>query len=129
MLLLATLKELDMEEAFLRKMRNNLFALKKEILRNLASESEDFRTIIEDMDPKDLADVAADDIDRKTLEALGTVELRRLQLIESALSRVENKKYGLCAKCGKRIPRERLEAIPYALMCINCKSSEERRNR
>jgi DnaK suppressor protein len=129
MLLLATLKELDMEEAFLRKMRNNLLTLKKEILRNLASESEEFRTIIEDMDPKDLADVAADDIDRKTLEALGSVELRRLQLIESALSRVENKKYGLCAKCGKRIPRERLEAIPYALMCINCKSSEERRNR
>ncbi len=129
MLLLATLKELDMEEAFLRKMRNNLLTLKKEILRNLASESEDFRTIIEDMDPKDLADVAADDIDRKTLEALGSVELRRLQLIESALSRVENKKYGLCAKCGKKIPRERLEAIPYALMCINCKSSEERRNR
>src|SRR5512136_2483888 len=129
MLLLATLKEPEMEEAFVRKMRNNLLALKKEILRNLASESEDFRTIIEDMDPKDLADVAADDIDRKTLEALGSVELRRLQLIESALSRVENKKYGLCAKCGKKIPRERLEAIPYAMMCINCKSSEERRNR
>jgi len=125
----ATLKEMDMEETFLRKMRTNLLALKKEILRNLASESEDFRTIIEDMDPKDLADVAADDIDRKTLEALGSVELRRLQLIESALSRVENRKYGLCAKCGKKIPRERLEAIPYALMCINCKSSEERRNR
>ena len=129
MLLLATLKESEMEEAFLRKMRTTLLAQKKEILRNLASESEDFRTIIEDMDPKDLADVAADDIDRKTLEALGSVELRRLQLIESALSRVENKKYGLCAKCGKKIPRERLEAIPYALMCINCKSSEERRNR
>ena len=60
-----------MEETFLRKMRNNLLTLKKEILRNLASESEDFRTIIEDMDPKDLADVAADDIDRMTLEALG----------------------------------------------------------
>ena len=129
MFLLATLKDVDMDETFLRKMRTNLFTLKKEILRNLASESEDFRTIIEDMDPKDLADVAADDIDRKTLEALGSVELRRLQLIESALSRVENKKYGLCAKCGKKIPRERLEAIPYALMCINCKSSEERRNR
>jgi DnaK suppressor protein len=128
-LLLATLKESVMEETFLRKMRTTLLTQKKEILRNLASESEDFRTIIEDMDPKDLADVAADDIDRKTLEALGSVELRRLQLIESALSRVENKKYGLCAKCGKKIPRERLEAIPYALMCINCKSSEERRNR
>jgi RNA polymerase-binding transcription factor len=118
-----------MEETFLKKMRVSLLALKKEILKNLASESEDFRTIIEDMDPKDLADIAADDIDRKTLEALGTQELRRLQLIESALARIENKKYGLCARCSKKIPRERLEAIPYALLCIDCKSSEERRNR
>jgi DnaK suppressor protein len=123
------LKATPMEDAFLKKMKTSLVALKKEILKNLASESEDFRTIIEDMDPKDLADIAADDIDRKTLEALGTQELRRLQLIESALARVENKKYGLCARCSKKIPRERLEAIPYALLCIECKSSEERRNR
>ena len=118
-----------MEDAFLKKMKTSLLDLKKEILKNLASESEDFRTIIEDLDPKDLADIAADDIDRKTLEALGTQELRRLQLIESALARIENKKYGLCARCSKKIPRERLEAIPYALLCIDCKSSEERRNR
>ena len=118
-----------MEESFTRKMKNSLVSLKKEILRNLASESEDFRNIIEDMDPKDLADIAADDIDRKTLDALGTQELKRLQLIEAALARIENKKYGLCARCSKKIPRERLEAIPYALLCIDCKSSEERRNR
>jgi DnaK suppressor protein len=126
---LHSLKATPMEDAFLKKMKTSLVALKKEILKNLASESEDFRTIIEDMDPKDLADIAADDIDRKTLEALGTQELRRLQLIESALARIENKKYGLCARCSKKIPRERLEAIPYALLCIDCKSSEERRNR
>jgi DnaK suppressor protein len=118
-----------MEETFLKKMKTSLLELKNSILKNLASESEDFRNIIEDMDPKDLADIAADDIDRKTLEALGTQELRRLQLIESALARIENKKYGQCAKCSRKIPRERLEAIPYALLCIECKSSEERRNR
>ena len=124
-----SLKGTVMEATFLKKMKSSLFDLKQEILKNLASESEDFRTIIEDMDPKDLADIAADDIDRKTLEALGSQELRRLQLIESALARIENEKYGLCARCSKKIPRERLEAIPYALLCIECKSSEERRNR
>jgi RNA polymerase-binding protein DksA len=118
-----------MDENFLKKMKAALASLKKDILRNLASESEDFRTIIEDMDPKDLADIAADDIDRKTLEALGSQEIKRLQLIESAIARVENKKYGVCARCSKKIPRERLEAIPYALLCIDCKSSEERRTR
>ncbi len=118
-----------MDDAFLLRMRASLIDLKKEILKNLAAESEDFRTIIEDMDPKDLADIAADDIDRKTLEALGSQEIKRLQLIESALSRIENKKYGICMRCSKKSPRERLEAIPYALLCIDCKSSEERRNR
>jgi RNA polymerase-binding protein DksA len=118
-----------MDENFLKKMKASLLKLKGDILRNLASESEDFRTIIEDMDPKDLADIAADDIDRKTLEALGSQEVKRLQLIESALARIENKKYGVCARCSKEIPKERLEAIPYALLCIDCKSSEERRTR
>jgi DnaK suppressor protein len=118
-----------MDENFQKKMKAALLKLKSDILRNLASESEDFRTIIEDMDPKDLADIAADDIDRKTLEALGTQEIKRLQLIESALARIENKKYGVCARCSKKIPKERLEAIPYALLCIECKSSEERRTR
>jgi DnaK suppressor protein len=118
-----------MDENFQKKMKAALLKLKGDILRNLASESEDFRTIIEDMDPKDLADIAADDIDRKTLEALGTQEIKRLQLIESALARIENRKYGVCARCSKKIPKERLEAIPYALLCIECKSSEERRTR
>jgi len=118
-----------MDENFQKKMKAALLKLKADILRNLASESEDVRTIIEDMDPKDLADIAADDIDRKTLEALGSAEIKRLQLIESALARLENSKYGVCARCSKKIPKERLEAIPYALLCIDCKSSEERRTR
>lgn len=118
-----------MDENFQKKMKESLLDQKNEILKNLASESEDFRNIIEDLDPKDLVDIASDDIDRKTLEALGTQDLKRLQLIESALSRIENGKYGVCARCSKKIPRERLQAIPYALLCIDCKSSEERRNR
>ncbi|MDR2028346.1 MAG: TraR/DksA family transcriptional regulator, partial [Treponema sp.] len=51
------------------------------------------------------------------------------KLIDSALTRIQQGKYGLCMKCGKRIPQDRLEAIPYALMCIECKTAEERRNR
>ncbi len=53
--------------------------------------------------------------------------MKRLQLIDSALARIENGKYGICMKCGKKIPRERLEAIPYALLCVECKTREEKR--
>ncbi|MDR1143089.1 MAG: TraR/DksA family transcriptional regulator [Spirochaetaceae bacterium] len=118
-----------MEKSFIERMKQSLTALKSEIISNLMVSSEDFKEIVEGMDPKDLADIASDDIDRKMIEALGSQELKRLKLIDSALTRIEQGKYGLCMKCGKRIPQDRLEAIPYALMCISCKTAEERRNR
>ena len=118
-----------MEKAFVDQMKEKLILLKEEIVSNLMSESEDFETLVRDMDPKDLVDVAADDIDRKTLETLGSKDVKRLRLIDSALSRIKNERYGVCMRCNKKIPKERLEAIPYALMCIDCKSTDERRNR
>ena len=117
------------ERDFAVKIEKSLMELKRDIISKLLVSNEDFKEIIEAMDPKDLADVASDDIDRKMIEAIGSQELKRLKLIDSALTRIKVGKYGLCIKCGKKIPRERLEAIPYALMCIECKTTEEKRNR
>jgi RNA polymerase-binding protein DksA len=122
-------KVTGMKKDFPEAMKDSLTALKKEIIANLMASSEDFKEIVEGMDPKDIADTASDDIDRKMIEALGSQELKRLKLIDSALTRIEQGKYGVCIKCGKHIPQARLEAIPYALMCIECKTAEERRNR
>ncbi|MDR0450493.1 MAG: TraR/DksA family transcriptional regulator [Treponema sp.] len=118
-----------MEQDFIERMKMSLAKLKSEIISNLTAGSEEFKQIMEGMDPKDLADTASDDIDRKMIEVIGSQELKRLKLIDSALTRIQQGKYGLCLKCGKRIPRDRLEAIPYALMCVECKTAEERRNR
>jgi RNA polymerase-binding protein DksA len=122
-------KGAGMEQNFAEKMNKSLSDLKAEIISNLVANNEDFKEIVEGMDPKDLADIASDDIDRKMIEALSSQDLKRLKLIDSALTRIQQGKYGLCVKCGKRIPQDRLEAIPYALMCIDCKTAEERRNR
>lgn len=121
--------EVEMEKTFYDAMRNSLLLLKEDIIKKLIVESQDFKEIVEDMDPKDLVDIAADDIDRKTLEALSAGDIKKLNLIESAISRMQNGKYGICMSCNKKIPKERLEAIPYALMCIDCKTADERRNR
>lgn len=118
-----------MEQAFLEKMDKSLSDLKAEIISNLAAGNADFKEIVGKMDPKDFADLASDDIDRKMIEAIGSADLKRLKAIDSAITRIKQGKYGLCIRCGKRIPQERLEAMPYALMCIECKSAEERRNR
>ena len=117
------------ERDFIAKTEKSLLEQKQEIISKLTASSEDFKEIVEDMDPKDLADVASDDIDRKMIEVIGSQELKRLKMIDSALTRIQQGKYGVCIKCGKKIPQARLEALPYALMCIECKTAEEKRNR
>jgi DnaK suppressor protein len=118
-----------MEKEFAEEMKTALFALKKEIIDTLLANNEDFRAIVEGLDPKDFADIASDDMDRKMLETIGSKDMKRMKLIDSAITRIEQGKYGMCMKCGKKIPKERLIAIPYALLCIECQSSDERRNR
>ena len=116
-------------QAFVEKMEQSLLAQKSVIIENLIAGNKDFKEIVEGMDPKDFADIASDDIDRKMIEVIGSQELKQLKLIESAITRINQGKYGHCIKCEQRIPPDRLEVIPYALMCVGCKSEEERRNR
>jgi len=118
-----------MEMTFTDRMRGLLVLQKREILDALAATNEEFRAIVAEMDPKDVADVASDDIDRKMIEALGSQDIKRLKAIDAALTRISIGKYGLCMACSKKIPQERLSAIPYAVLCIECQKSEERRNR
>lgn len=118
-----------MEKTFTEQMRELLIAQKREIIDTLAATNEEFRAIVAEMDPKDVADVASDDVDRKMIEALGSQDIKRLKAIDAALTRISQGRYGLCMACGKKIPQERLGAIPYAVLCIECQKSEERRNR
>jgi RNA polymerase-binding protein DksA len=118
-----------MDDTFISKMEESLLKLKEEIIKTLTNNGQSFRESAPNLEPKDAVDVASDDIDRKMLEALGAAEMKRFKLIDNAIARIKNNKYGLCVKCGKRIPQDRLEAIPYALLCVNCKTDEERRNR
>ena len=41
-----------------------------------------------------------------------------LVFVENALSRIENGKYGECEVCDERIEEQRLEALPYATLCM-----------
>jgi RNA polymerase-binding protein DksA len=100
-----------------------------EILKHLANDSEGFREIADDVDPKDVVDMASDDVDKKNLEALNLVESKKLQLIDNALSRIQNDRYGICMECAKSIPLPRLEAVPYALFCVDCQAKKDRQNR
>jgi DnaK suppressor protein len=42
--------------------------------------------------------------------------------IDRALAKIDNGTYGTCEGCGQPIPRARLKALPYAALCVQCKS-------
>nr|MDA8228950.1 TraR/DksA C4-type zinc finger protein [Desulfitobacterium hafniense] len=52
--------------------------------------------------------------------------MHRVEAIDAALKRYEKGEYGICEHCGKKIPYERLELIPYTTVCTNCSREEEK---
>ena len=73
-----------------------------------------------------LADTATETVDREIGNTLEEHDERLLGAIDDALARIENGTYGKCVNCGAPIPEERLEAMPWATLCIDCKRLEER---
>ena len=115
-----------MDANFLESVKENLVAQKEKITNSLEAQNTDMKNLVKIVDSGDEADVASDAVDRTLLDSL---DAQRLRLIDNALDRIRQGKYGLCSKCGKEIPQARLEALPYALMCVSCASAEERRRR
>ncbi|HEY7668806.1 MAG TPA: TraR/DksA C4-type zinc finger protein [Actinomycetota bacterium] len=59
--------------------------------------------------------------ERSRLIALVESHRANLRDVEAALERMEAGTYGICLRCGKPISDERLEALPWAALCIECK--------
>jgi DnaK suppressor protein len=73
-----------------------------------------------------MADTATETVDREIDYTLEETDGRLLAAIDAALGRIENGTYGICVNCGAQIAPERLEAMPWATLCIDCKRKEER---
>lgn len=68
----------------------------------------------------DEVDWALDSTQDEISSQLAEVESRELGHIENALERIETGQYGICEACEKKIPQVRLEALPYATLCLAC---------
>lgn len=75
--------------------------------------------------PMHLADLGTDSFEQDITLGLMENESDELHEIEEALERIKDGSFGLCESCKKKIPKERLKAIPYARLCVNCKKKEE----
>jgi len=74
----------------------------------------------------DVVDAALDSVQDEISSQLAEVESRELARIENALERMREGKYGICEGCGNNIPMARLNALPYATLCIKCQREVER---
>lgn len=74
--------------------------------------------------PVHLADAATGSIDAD-VHVLET-ERHALADIEDALNRIADGSFGLCADCGGKISEQRLQAIPYTPLCIQCAKADDK---
>ena len=74
----------------------------------------------------DVVDAALDSAQDEISSQLAEVESRELGNIENALERLRDGQYGLCETCETTIPMARLQALPYATLCIGCQREAEK---
>jgi DnaK suppressor protein len=75
----------------------------------------------------DVGDAALDSAQDEISSQLAEVESRELANIENALEQMRNGNYGCCEGCEEAIPLARLQALPYATLCIQCQREAENR--
>jgi len=117
----------------LQEIKEILLTMKKELLEDLeerikSSDVSDQRVIGDIFDDADLEQ------SREFNLLLNTREKQKIKQIEQALLKLENGEYGLklengeygiCENCEEDIPVGRLKAMPFASLCVKCKSEQE----
>jgi DnaK suppressor protein len=79
--------------------------------------------------PNHMAELGSGNFDQElTLSLLGS-ENDTLDQIEVAIERIEDGSYGQCEECSGKILKPRLEAIPYAALCVCCAAQHEEDHR
>lgn len=73
----------------------------------------------------DLEEMASDTHDTDSVCEIMAVGVNTIDQINLALAKIEEGTYGICEDCESAITFERLEALPFATLCIQCKKKRE----
>jgi DnaK suppressor protein len=83
------------------------------------------RELFDQDEPRDEADESLRTLLRDTRMRLAEVDAQRAQMMEAALARLRDGTYGQCIDCGGNIEAKRLDAVPWAVRCVECQESAE----
>lgn len=73
-----------------------------------------------------MAEQGTDAMEREKAFLFASRERKFISHLEDALQRIASGNYGVCIVCGNLIEKGRLEAVPNARMCVNCKNDSKR---
>lgn len=123
-----TAKEREAREHRREALQQMLMGKRQEIMKEIEgslgqSLTEDQQRRLESA--RDVGDQALMDLDRELGISLMEMRNRRRQAIDEALTRLNEGTYGICAECGVEISERRLEAVPFAKLCVECQAREE----
>jgi DnaK suppressor protein len=115
------------------RFRSTLLEERERVERALANLREDHSGSLDDeveevsaTSDNHVAETASATLGREIDYTLGENSEEVLNQIDEALKRLDEGTYGTCARCGKEIAAERLEAYPWASLCIDCRREAER---
>jgi DnaK suppressor protein len=121
-----------MRKSDLKKYEKLLLAKKKELLESMGDMMKDRvgTTIKESTGDLSsysyhMADQGTDAMERELAFMFASKTGRLIYHVDEALRRVQDGTYGKCIICDRPISKARLEAVPHARLCIECKSAEE----
>ncbi len=108
----------------LDQFKKSLIEEREEILEDLNISSENISNLRSGNKSGDLVDQAYNQYEKELLIGLSSGDKETLKKIDKALQKIKDGSFGSCEKCGASIEEKRLEAIPYAIRCIECKKKE-----
>lgn len=107
-------------------MRQILVKRRDALRKALAGDLSMLKELRREQTAGDLVDAALDSAQDEINSQLAEVESRELAQIENALERIRTGHYGVCEGCSCKIPLARLNALPYATLCIDCQREAEK---
>ena len=120
-----------MKESTLLKLKERLLERRRQLLgdfdkiqKNSLGRKDDLSGDLSTM-PIHMADIGSDTFEKEFAADIIEGEQEELREIDAALARLSDGSFGVCEVCGEKVPYQRLSAVPYARLCIDCKREEE----
>lgn len=111
----------------IEKFKNQLLELKQQLTKTVLTAKDDVKVQEESKGySQHQADEGTDDFGRTISLELSNREYEVIKQIDRALEKIEENTYGICDITGEKIPKKRLEAIPYACMTIQAQEKVEK---